>query len=246
MIKNKKILVTGTTSGLGKSIVKYFSKENDIISINRKDKVPELVSNSKNYNIDITNNESVKNLIMELQKNNTLPDYFILNAGINIYDNLGHFNFKNFKKCFDINFYGAMNFVGALEDLEVKNKTILFMSSTSNIIPNPAAFGYYSSKYLLFKSIEYLNKNKSNLYKAIILGPVETNISRNLEIPKGLSKLLLDFLNIRPELVVKPIEKFLLNKKSYLYFTLKAYIVYNIIYPILKIFPFLYTGPRKD
>ena len=40
---------------------------------------------------------------MELQKNNTLPDYFILN-GINIYDNLGHFNFKNFKKCFDINF----------------------------------------------------------------------------------------------------------------------------------------------
>ena len=124
--------------------------------------------------------------------------------------------------------------------------TILFMSSTSNIIPNPAAFGYYSSKYLLFKSIEYLNKNKSNLYKAIILGPVETNISRNLEIPKGLSKLLLDFLNIRPELVVKPIEKFLLNKKSYLYFTLKAYIVYNIIYPILKIFPFLYTGPRKD
>ena len=27
MIKNKKILVTGTTSGLGKSIVKYFSKE---------------------------------------------------------------------------------------------------------------------------------------------------------------------------------------------------------------------------
>ena len=60
MIKNKKILVTGTTSGLGKSIVKYFSKENDIISINRKDKVPELVLNSKNYNIDITNNESVK------------------------------------------------------------------------------------------------------------------------------------------------------------------------------------------
>ena len=56
MIKNKKILVTGTTSGLGKSIVKYFSKENDIISINRKDKVPELVLNSKNYNIDITNN----------------------------------------------------------------------------------------------------------------------------------------------------------------------------------------------
>ena len=34
MIKNKKILVTGTTSGLGKSIVEYFSKENEIISIN--------------------------------------------------------------------------------------------------------------------------------------------------------------------------------------------------------------------
>ena len=35
-------------------------------------------------------------LVFGLQKNNTLPDYFILN-GINIYDNLGHFNFKNLR-----------------------------------------------------------------------------------------------------------------------------------------------------
>ena len=139
-----------------------------------------------------------------------------------------------------------MNFVGALENLEIKNKTVLFMSSTSNIIPNPAAFGYYGSKYLLFKSVEYLNKNKSNLYKAIILGPVETNISRNLDKPKGLSKVLLNFLNISPEEAVKPIEKFLINKKSVMYFTLRATLVYKILYPLLKIFPFLYKGPRKN
>ncbi len=246
MIKNKKILVTGTTSGLGKSITNYFSKENKLVSINRKNKDQDLTLNSENYNIDILDFESVKTLIFELKKSDSLPDFFILNAGINIYDNLDRFNYDNFKECFETNFFGAMNFVGALENLEIKNKTILFMSSTSNIIPNPAAFGYYSSKYLLFKSVEYLNKNKSNLYKAIILGPVETNISRNLDKPKGLSKVLLNFLNISPEEAVKPIEKFLINKKSVMYFTLRATLVYKILYPLLKIFPFLYKGPRKN
>lgn len=246
MIKNKKILVTGTTSGLGKVLAQYFSNENSLVSINRKNREQDLNLNSKNYNIDIVDIESVKNLIIELKNKDALPDIFILNAGINIYDNLNHFDYSNFKKCFETNFFGSMNFVGVLEDLGIKNKIILFLSSTSNIIPNPAAFGYYSSKYLLYKSVEYLNKNKSNFYKAVILGPVKTNISRNLQGPKGLSKLLLDFLNISPEEAVRPIEKFLLNKKSYLYFTMKATVVYKIIYYLLKIFPFLYKGPRNN
>ena len=51
-------------------------------------------------------------------------------------------------------------------------------SSTSNIIPNPASYGYYASKSLLKESLKFLNLNKTNEYKAIILGPVTTNISR--------------------------------------------------------------------
>lgn len=246
MIRSKKILITGTTSGLGKEISKYFFKQNHVISINRENSETDKIISSINYNINIVEYKSVKNLILELRNNNNLPDYFILNAGINIYDNLDKFDFNSFKKCFETNFYGAMNFVGVLEELEIKDKVILFLSSTSNIIPNPAAFGYYSSKFLLFKSVKYLNKNKSNFYKAIILGPVKTNISRNLQKPEGLSKILLDFLNINADYATRRIEKFLTNKKSYLFFTLKSVAVYFLILPILKIFPSLYKGPRKN
>ena len=51
-----------------------------------------------------------------------MPKYFILSAGVNIYDNDENFRLENFKKCFDINFYGVMNFVQAIEKLKLKNK----------------------------------------------------------------------------------------------------------------------------
>ena len=46
-----------------------------------------------------------------------------------------------------------MNFVDAIEKLKIKNKKIICISSTSNIIPNPKALGYFSSKFLLKKKI---------------------------------------------------------------------------------------------
>ena len=42
-----------------------------------------------------------------------------------------------------------MNFVSVLSKLQISKRKIVFMSSTSNIIPNPAAIGYFSSKLLL-------------------------------------------------------------------------------------------------
>ena len=45
-----------------------------------------------------------------------------------------------------------MNFVDAIEKLNIKDKKIICISSTSNIIPNPKALGYYSSKMLLKKN----------------------------------------------------------------------------------------------
>ena len=67
------------------------------------------------------------------------------------------------------------------------------MSSTSNIIPNPASYGYYASKLLLKESLKFLNIKKND-YKAIILGPVLTNISRDLENQKEWDLLFLIFL----------------------------------------------------
>ena len=152
MLKNKVILITGTSSGIGKVLLNYFKENNFIISINReKSQEPNLKEdNILNYNIDITDLNLVKNCINDLIQKSKTPDILILNAGINIYDNKEYFDVSKFKECFDINFYGSMNFVSVLSKLQISKRKIVFMSSTSNIIPNPAAIGYFSSKLLPF------------------------------------------------------------------------------------------------
>lgn len=245
MLKKKSILITGTSSGLGKSLAEYFSKNNEVISINKIGSENLNINNLENFNINILEYNKVEDLILKLKSENRIPDIFILNAGINKYDNKENFNYENFKDCFETNFYGSMNFVGVIEKFKISNKKILFMSSTSNIIPNPASYGYYASKLLLKESLKFLNINKKNDYKAIILGPVLTNISRDLEKPKGMGSIIFNFLAVKTQETISPIEKFLISKKKILYFTFRSLVIYILLKYILKLFPFLYKGGRK-
>jgi short-subunit dehydrogenase len=243
--KSNSILITGTTSGIGKVFQEYFlSKNYQLISVNRlKSKLPK-IDNYQNFNIDIKNLQEVLRLITYLKKKRRIPNIFVLNAGVNIYDNIRYFDLIKFKKCFDVNFFGAMNFVHAIEKLAIRNRKIIFMSSTSSIVPNPASLGYYSSKLIIFKLVHYLNLNNNNYYKALILGPILTRISRNLIKPRGVAKIIYNFLSTKPESLVKKFEKFIMNKKKFLYYTKLSFIVYYIIKFFLIFFPKLYKGGK--
>ena len=246
MLKNKVILITGTSSGIGKVLLNYFKENNFIISINReKSQEPNLnEDNILNYNIDITDLNSVKNCINDLIQKSKTPDILILNAGINIYDNKEYFDVTKFKECFDINFYGSMNFVSVLSELQISKRKVVFMSSTSNIIPNPAAIGYFSSKLLLKKSTKLLNLNNDNIYKVSILGPIKTNISRNINPPKGIAQKIYNLLVAKPENMVEKFEKFILSNKKYFYFTRLSIAIYYLIATVLFFIPQFYKGGK--
>ena len=117
------VLITGTTSGIGKSLVKKFLlKKFNVIGIDKKKHNIFKSRNFKSIRLDIRNKRSVYQFLNKMKINNSIPDYFILNAGVNLYDNLKNFNLTFFQKCFDINFYGVMNFVYAIENLKIKKK----------------------------------------------------------------------------------------------------------------------------
>ena len=239
------VLITGTTSGIGRSLTEHLLKNNFLVigvdrNINR-------FIDSKSFFphiLDIKNFIEVNLFIKKLIEKNRVPDFFILNAGVNIYDNEKNFDVEKFKECFDINFYGAMNFVSSIESLKLNKKKIISVSSTSNIIPNPAALGYFSSKLLLKKNFEILNIDSKNRYKTIILSPVESNISRSLKVPKGVSKKIYDFLIIDSQKAAIEISKFMQSDKKTLYLTTKALIFYIVIKIILIFVPKLYSGGR--
>ena len=236
-------LITGTTSGIGQSLRDLLlSKNIKVLAINRKD--TNNLGSESNYYFDITNFEEVFNFLKKLKDNNKIPDVFVLNAGVNFFDNQNIFLIEDFKKCFDINFYGSMNFVSAVEKLSIKNVCFVIMSSTSNIIPNPAALGYFSSKLILSEITKFLSTNNS--FKTIILGPVKTQISRSIGEPKGLAKKIYNFLAITPDIAANEIFKFINNgDKNRLFYTKKSYLFYKLIRLVLFLFPNIYKGGKN-
>tara|TARA_Y100000590_G_scaffold469409_1_gene656829 strand:+ start:2848 stop:3582 length:735 start_codon:yes stop_codon:yes gene_type:complete len=240
-------LITGTTNGIGKSIAsKLISKNLKVIGVDKK--INKSLKNKNFYpnKLNILDKKIIYNFLSKLKKNKKLPECFILNAGINIYDNKGSFNLDNFKKCFDINFFGVMNFVDAIEKLNIKDKKIVCISSTSNIIPNPKALGYFSSKILLKKNFNLLNHNKTNIYKTIILGPVQTKISRNMKKPIGIAGKVYNILQITSERAASEIISFINSPKKTLHITLFALIVYYIIKSAIFFAPGLYMKNSKN
>ena len=88
-LKNKNILVTGATGGIGNSIIETFSEmgANDLATGTNKEKLDSLKEKFKNINIkqfDISNHIEIENFIEDVAK--TLKgelDVVINNAGIN-------------------------------------------------------------------------------------------------------------------------------------------------------------------
>ena len=239
-------LITGTTNGIGNSIARaLLSKNLKVIGIDKKINKKFKNKNFYSKKINILNKKSIYIFLKDLKKNKKIPEFFILNAGINIYDNYKIFNLENFVKCFDINFYGVMNFVNAIEKLGIKNKKIICISSTSNIIPNPKALGYFSSKILLKKNFNLLNFNETNDYKTIILGPVKSKISRSLKKPSGLAGLIYNILQISSDKAAKKIISFMHSSRKTLHVTYLALITYYVIKSIIFFFPGLYLKKNK-
>ena len=233
-------LITGTTNGIGNSIAsKLLAVNQEVIGVDKK--INKTFKNKNFYSskLDILYSDAVLKFLKKMKKKK-IPDFFILNAGINIYDNDKNFNLESFKKCFNINFFGVMNFVNAIEKLKIKNKKIICISSTSNIIPNPKALGYYSSKILLKKNFNLLNFNNTNEYKSIILGPVQTKISRNLRKPSGIAGFIYRILQISSDKAATKIISFARSSKKTLYVTYLSLFVYYLIKSIIFFMPNIY------
>lgn len=243
-----RILITGTTSGLGYEFMRQcVALGHEVIAVNRRSDL-EIESQFKSVQfttLDIANSDQVHSFLKGLSKQ---PDMFILNAGVNKVDMMEHLDLQVFKNVWDINYYGVVNFVASAQKLGYKNKIFVGMSSTSNIVPNPAHVSYYLSKFGVKETFAFLQKqDRHNTYKSVVLGPVKTRIMRDYAEPGGIKGKIMRFLIVDAATAAKACLNFAFNSKCLVFnYTKLSYLFYITVRLALKLVPGIYSGTDKE
>jgi NAD(P)-dependent dehydrogenase (short-subunit alcohol dehydrogenase family) len=144
LIKNKKILITGGSSGLGFELInELLNHNNKIYHLGR------FIEKKKNLKSIICNLENIKNIKNKLKKllNIKKIDYVFLNAGIlGPIKKITSVKVKELEQVFKINFFSNKEILDYLIINKIKTKLIVAISSGAALRPKFGWYPYCSSK----------------------------------------------------------------------------------------------------
>ena len=147
MYKNKNVLITGASSGLGKILAINYAKQGaKIINLSRNiQKIDSLnhklnkLNNTENigFNIDVSKYEQVKSVKNNLLKDKCLPDIIINNAAGNFLCPFEKLTVNGWKRINDIVLNGAFNIYHNFGKtfIEQKKQAVFLNISTTLFLP---------------------------------------------------------------------------------------------------------------
>ena len=170
-LKNKKVLITGATGGIGYSLVKKFSEKNAVIlaSGTNQTKLDNLKNEFKNIEIEsfkLDDHQNIESFIETTHKKIGGLDILVNNAGITL-DNLSiRLSEENWKKVLDINLTASFLMCKFAIKKMLKNKygKIINITSIVGHTGNIGQANYSASKagmvaFSKSLAIEYAKKN---------------------------------------------------------------------------------------
>ncbi|MFC4874025.1 SDR family oxidoreductase [Negadavirga shengliensis] len=166
-------LITGGSSGIGKSIVKAIA-ELGIATINA-DKQPPVESHPmvSFLECDVAKAEDVQNLYNIVKSNWNIPEIMVLNAGISVHERLDEGDPEKWHQVYNTNIMGALRMIRAFapEMKLYKSARIIFISSVAAGKIYPYGGIYSSSKIALETIAETLRVELHPDIKVTIVSP---------------------------------------------------------------------------
>lgn len=189
---NKKVLITGATSGIGYEFAKRFINEKyDLVLVGRnEDRLNELRLLAKKnnvtaftYKIDLTLSDSVDKLYEFTRKEVGNIDILINNAGIGFNGEFNEIEWEKHLDVINLNIVSLTKLTKLYSDDMVKRRKgkILNIASTGAYQPGPLIGVYYASKAYVLSFSEALREELKNKGVDIITlcpGATKTNFSK--------------------------------------------------------------------
>ena len=177
MIKNqKKIWITGASSGIGKALAEKFASEGWKVAVSaRRKEVLDKMSTNKNissYPLDITNQDQIKNIFKNIINDFGNLDLCVFSSGTYDPKLEQEINIKQNKFVMETNFFGVLYCINSVEKYfkEKKDGHISIVSSVAAYRGLPNSSGYGPSKAALTNLTEslYFDFKKYNVRISLI------------------------------------------------------------------------------
>lgn len=183
-LQNKTVLITGANRGIGRALVQEALTRNaKRVYAATRGALPISDSRVSPLILDVTNRSQIAQAASQI---GTL-DVLINNAGVAIYDDLSDFDV--IKRHWDVNLVGVLQVTRAfLPALKVSKGAIVNNLSMAGLAPLPMIPSYSISKaaaFSLTQSLRAALAEQGVSVHAVVLGPVDTDMNRGLDVPKA-------------------------------------------------------------
>ena len=180
----KTILITGASTGIGKSTAIYFAQQgwNVAATMRNIDKGKDLLQfkNIKLFPLDVMDPSSIDTAIQDATKAFGSIDVLFNNAGYALVGAFEAMSNEQIKKQFDTNVFGVMNVTRAIlpHFREKKNGTIINTTSMGGLLTFPLYSVYHGTKWALegfMESLQFELKQFNIKVKNIEPGAIKTD-----------------------------------------------------------------------
>lgn len=215
MSSKKTILITGSSSGIGKATVKYFQEKgwNVAATMRNIGKETELgnLENVKLYTLDVTDSSSIKKAIEAAIQDFGKIDVILNNAGFGAVGIFESSTDEQIQKQFDTNVFGVMRTIKEILPHFRKNKSgmIINITSAGGILTLPLYSLYHGTKWALegfSESLSYELASFGIKVKLVEPGAVKTDFNSRSQV-KIENKELTDYQTYSDK-VISNYEKF--------------------------------------
>jgi short-subunit dehydrogenase len=171
--KNKIILITGASSGIGKESAIEFAKlgANIILVARKKDKLEQVANELKKFNVsilvcqcDVSKKDQVKEMSKMVFKKFESIDVLVNNAGFAIYGSIDDLTIDEIESQMETNYFGMVycikNFLPSM--LKKKSGHIVNVASVAASFGLPGIASYCASKFAMLGFSEGLKHELNN------------------------------------------------------------------------------------